>query len=99
MSEDFKVGSLLLEIYRPKFEEYFQDHPDKDKILEGIFAGEYTNDEIDTFFGEAARYTYDKIISAIPSPVAKDIISIERYDYGTTHDSYPDYGPAQEMGS
>lgn len=82
MTEEFKsIGSTLLELYKPMITECFKDHPDRDRILEDIFAGNLSNDEIDRVFTEASSYTLNKLMETGANlPVVNGNVRLERSD-------------------
>lgn len=64
MAMDF--NGLIGELYKPTIKRHFENHPDGDGLVEKMFSGEATTEQIDIWFAEAESYTWEKMKPAPP---------------------------------
>jgi hypothetical protein len=64
---DNLLGNMLGELYRSRYEQQFENHPNKDEIVEHLVKGDSSIEQIELWFAEATRYTWKKIMEA-PRP-------------------------------
>lgn len=79
------VMQIILNAYRPRFEEQFKYHPNKEEIVDRLCEGGNPIELVELWFAEADRYSAESMLNAIgnASVETNDTIRFERFD-GTT---------------
>lgn len=60
---DNLLGSFLGELYKPRYEQQFADHPNKDEIVKRLVSGDASVEQIELWFAEASSYAWKIIMS------------------------------------
>lgn len=66
MADEKTLGRVLLDLYRPRFEEQFRNHPKGKEIVELMCQGDNPPELVDLWFAEAESYNWKTLMSAAP---------------------------------
>lgn len=76
------LGKTLWEIYLPRFEYHFADHPEKDEIIRSMREDRNTPEQIEQWFNEASSYTFEKKMSHTQPDNGDGTVTYEIYRGG-----------------